>query len=153
METQIKPIPEGYHSLTPYLMVPNASQAIDFYEKAFGATEIFRISATNGKVQHCELRIGDSIVMLADELPNTSVTNPVTGARPFSLLLYVEDVDAAFKKATEAGAKVLRPLKNEFFGDRMGTLQDPFGNNWHFASHIEDVSPEEMEKRSKQILS
>jgi PhnB protein len=151
MEPQIKAIPEGYHSLTPYLMVPNASQAIEFYEKAFGATEIFRISATNGKVQHCELRIGDSIIMLADELPN--VDAGAGNGRAFSLLLYVEDVDAAFKKATDAGAKILRPLKNEYYGDRMGTLQDPFGNHWHFASHIEDVSPEEMEKRSKQILS
>jgi len=153
MEPQIKAIPEGYHSLTPYLMVSDASGAIEFYVKAFGATEIFRIQAPNGKVQHCALRIGDSIIMLADELPNMSATNPASNARPFSLLLYVEDVDAAFKKATEAGAKVLRPLKNEFYGDRMGTLQDPFGNNWHFASHIEDVSPEEMEKRSTQILS
>ncbi len=151
METQIKAIPEGYHSLTPYLMVPNASEAIEFYKKAFGATEVFRILTPNGKIQHCELRIGDSIIMLADELPNIDAA--AGKGRSFSLLLYVEDVDAAFEKATKAGAKVIRPLKNEYYGDRMGTIQDPFGNNWHFATHIEDVSPEEMEKRSKKILS
>jgi PhnB protein len=150
MEPQIKAIPEGYHSLTPYLMVSDATAAIEFYKNAFGANEIFRIPAPNGKVQHCELRIGDSVFMLADELPNVDSAH---GPRAFSMVLYVEDVDAAFKKATEAGAKVLRPLKNEYYGDRMGTLQDPFGNSWHFATHIEDVSPEEMEKRAKQALS
>lgn len=150
METEIRSIPEGYHSLTPYLIVKNAASAIAFYQKAFGAKEIFRMDAPGGKIGHCELQIGDSRIMLADEFPDMGARAPVGGDRAFSLMLYVENVDEFFKRAIEAGAKVLRPLKDEFYGDRMGTLQDPFGHNWHVATHVEDVSEEEMQKRATE---
>lgn len=150
MQTQVKPIPEGYHSLTPYLIVKDATRAIEFYKKAFGARELFRMDAPGGKIGHCELQIGDSRVMMADEFPNMGATAPSEGGRAFSLMLYVDNADLFFKRAVEAGAKVLRPLKNEFYGDRLGTLQDPFGHNWHVATHVEDVPEEEMQKRADE---
>ena len=148
-----KPIPEGYHSVTPYLVVDDANAAIKFYERAFGATEKIRMPRGNG-VGHAELQIGDSVVMLADEFPDMGHLGPKSRGGPTSsILLYVEDVDTAFNKAINAGAIQQRALENQFWGDRMGTLQDPFGHQWSLASHVEDVSPEEMQKRMEQFSS
>ena len=144
----VKPIPEGYHSVTPYLYVRAAASAIDFYKNVFGATEIVRMAGSNGKIMHAELRIGDSIVMLADENPQNGVMSPQTvGGYSGGLHLYVENVDAVVQKAVESGAKLLHPIKNQFYGDRSGSLLDPFGHMWSVATHVEDVSPEEMKKR------
>lgn len=152
MQTQVNPIPQGYHSITPYLIVKGAARAIEFYKNAFGAKEIYRMNAPNGLIGHCELQIGDSKIMLADEFPDMEATAPEKeGGRAFSLLIYVDNVDAIFQRAVQAGAKVLRPLKNEFYGDRMGTLQDPFGHNWNLGMHVEDVSAEEMKRRSEEL--
>ncbi len=147
MQTQLNPTPQGYHSLTPYLIVRDALKAIDFYKTAFGANEVFRMKADDGKVTHCELEVGDSRIMLADETPSMGHAPATGGEGSFSLLLYVKNVDEVFNRAVAAGAKVLRGLKDEFFGDRMGTLLDPFGHKWNLATHIEDFSPEEMKKR------
>jgi PhnB protein len=150
----VKPIPEGYHNVTPYLFVRGAVGAIDFYRSVFGATEIVRMAGSNGKIMHAELRIGDSIVMLADENPQTGVMSPQTiGGFSVGLHVYVEDVDAVIKKAVESGAKPLRPVKNQFYGDRSGSVLDPFGHMWSVATHIEDVSPEEMRKRMTAAMS
>lgn len=151
MQTQVDAIPEGYHSLTPYLIVRDANRAIEFYKKAFGAKELFRMNAPDGKVMHCELEMGDSRIMLSDETPNNGHAPSAAGEGSFSLLLYVENVDEIFNRAIGAGAKVVRGLKDEFFGDRMGTLQDPFGHKWNLATHIEDVSTEEMKKRAEKL--
>lgn len=154
MQTQVQPIPQGYHSITPYLIVKNAKQAIEFYQKAFGAKELYRMETPDGMIGHCELQIGDSRIMMADEFPNMGATAPSKeGGKAFSLLIYVDNVDQLFDRAVKAGAKVLRPLKNEFYGDRMGTVQDPFGHNWNLGMHIEDVSPEEMKKRAEKMWS
>lgn len=153
MSTQVKAIPQGYHSLTPYLIVKNAARAIDFYKEAFGAQELFRMEAPEGKIGHCELKIGDSRLMLADEFPHMGSTAPSEADRGFSLLLYVENVDDIFKRARGAGAKVIQAVKDEFWGDRMGTLEDPFGHRWNLGSHVEDVSPEEMKRRQQKMFS
>lgn len=143
----VKPIPEGYHSVTPYLIIKGAADAIEFYKKAFGATELFRMDH-EGKIGHAEIKIGDSLIMLADEYPEMGYLGPVTlGGSPVSLMIYVEDVDTIFKQAIEAGGTEQMPLQDKFYGDRSGKLKDPFGHTWHVATHIEDVSPEEMEKR------
>ncbi|MFO0866229.1 MAG: VOC family protein [Gemmataceae bacterium] len=144
----VSPIPEGYHSVTPYLSVQGAAKALDFYRDAFGATEIMRMTQADGRVGHAELQIGNSRIMLADEHPEIGHLSPLTlkGAA-FSLLLYVEDVDAVFAKAVAAGAKPIRPVQNQFYGDRSGMVTDPFGHTWSIATHVEDLSPEEMEKR------
>jgi PhnB protein len=145
-----KPIPEGYHSVTPYLIIKGATQAIDFYKKAFGATELFRMPAPGGKIGHAEIKIGDSPIMLADEFPEMGHKSPQTlGGSPISIMIYVTDVDTVFKQAIAAGGKQQRPVKDQFYGDRSGTLEDPFGHVWHVATHKEDVSPEEMERRMK----
>jgi PhnB protein len=145
----VKPIPEGYHSITPYLIIKGASAAIDYYKKVFGATERMRMGGPGGTIGHAELVIGDSTVMLADEQPDMGHRSPKTlGGTPVSLVLYVEKVDDVFKRAMDAGAKSVRPLENQFYGDRMGTLEDPFGHLWSVATHVEDVSPEEMERRA-----
>lgn len=149
MENEVSPIPEGYHSITPYLIVKDATKAIDFYKKAFGAKEIFRMDAPGGKIGHCELMIGDSRIMMADEFPDMGSTAPEGANRSFSLMIYVENVDEFFDMAVDHGARIIKPLKDQFYGDRMGTIQDPFGHNWHVASHIEDVSTEEMQKRAQ----
>jgi PhnB protein len=150
----VKPIPEGYHSVTPYLFVRSAASAIDFYKNVFGATEVVRMAGSNGKIMHAELRIGDSIVMLADENPTTGVMSPQTiGGFSVGLHVYVENVDAVIQKAVENGAKMLRPIKNQFYGDRSGSLLDPFGHMWSVATHVEDVSPEEMRKRMTAAMS
>ena len=144
----VKPIPDGYHSLTPYLIVNGAARAIDFYRRAFGAVELLRMEEPDGRVGHAELRIGDSTVMLADEYPEIGARTPQTiGGTPVSLVLYVEDVDATVARAVAAGAKLTRPVADQFYGDRTGGLTDPFGHVWYVATHVEDVSPEEMERR------
>jgi PhnB protein len=144
----VKAIPEGYHSVTPYLIISGAAAAIDFYKKAFGATELFRMPAPGGRVGHAELKIGDSPIMLADEFPDMGHKSPTTlGGSPVSLMIYVADVDSVFKQAIAAGGKEQRPVKDQFYGDRSGSLEDPFGHIWHIATHVEDVSGEEMERR------
>jgi len=143
----VQAIPEGYHSVTPYLIVEDAAKAIDFYKAAFGAEEKFRLPMGD-KIGHAELRIGDSFVMLADEFPDMGHLGPnKRGGTTASFLIYVDDVDVAWKRATEAGAKQTRPLELQFWGDRMGTLTDPFGHQWSLATHVEDVSPEQMQER------
>jgi PhnB protein len=144
----VKPIPDGYHSVTPYLIIKGASDAIEFYKKAFGATELFRMPAPGGKVGHAEIKIGDSPIMLADENPQMGYTSPTTlGGTPVSIMIYVDDVDTIFKQAIAAGGEQQKPLQDQFYGDRSGSLKDPFGHVWHVATHKEDVSPEEMDKR------
>jgi PhnB protein len=145
-----KPIPDGYHSVTPYLIINGAAEGIEYYKKAFGATELFRMPTPDGKIGHAEIKIGDSPIMLADEFPEMGYKSPQSlGGSPVSIMIYVEDVDAMFKQAIAAGGKEQRPVKDQFYGDRMGTLEDPYGHVWHVATHKEDVTPEEMEKRMK----
>ena len=147
----VNPIPEGYPRVTPYLIVDGASDAIDFYTSVFGATERMRMDAPGGRIGHAELEIGDSVVMLADENPEMNARGPTAfGGSPVSLMVYVEDVDGVFGRALEAGAKELRPVENQFYGDRLGAFEDPFGHEWNVASHVEDVPPEEMEKRAAE---
>lgn len=149
MANKPKPIPDGYHSATPYLIVNDAAGAIQFYKQAFGATVLVRMPKPNGKIGHAEIKIGDSIIMLADEFPEINARSPRSlGGSPVSILLYVDDVDTTFAKAVEAGAKVQRPLADQFYGDRTGGIEDPFGHVWYIATHVEDVSPEEMKKRA-----
>jgi PhnB protein len=150
----VKAIPEGYHNVTPYLYVRSAAGAIEFYKSVFGAAEIVRMAGPDGRIMHAELKIGDSIVMLADENPSMGIMSPQTiGGFSGGLHLYVENVDAVITKAVESGAKTLRPIKNQFYGDRSGTLLDPFGHMWSVATHVEDVSPEEMRKRMTAAMS
>jgi len=148
MPSPVKPIPEGYNSLAPYLAVRGAADAIQFYKRAFNATERMRVPMPDGKIGHAELQLGDSILMLADEYPDFGFTAPADGGSPVLLHLYVPDVDAVFKQALAAGAKELRPVQNQFYGDRSGGLQDPFGHSWNIATHIEDLTPEEIQKRA-----
>ena len=146
----VKSIPEGYHSVTPYLIVRGAADAIEFYKKAFGAVELFRMPAPGGKIGHAEIKVGDSPIMLADEHPEIGYNGPQSlGGSPVSLMIYVDDVDSVFNRAVEAGAVVKEAPQDKFYGDRMGTLTDPYGHRWHVATHQEDVSPEEMERRAK----
>lgn len=152
MQTNIDPIPKGYHSITPYLVVSGAEKAIEFYKKAFGAKEVFRMDAPEGKIGHCELQIGDSRIMMADEFPDMGIRGPSRDTpQSFSLLIYVENVDEVFNRAVAAGAKVLKPLTNEFYGDRMGKLQDPFGHIWNLGMQVERVTPEEMQRRADEM--
>jgi PhnB protein len=142
----VKPIPEGYHSVTPYLIIDGASAAIDFYKKAFGAIELFRMDH-GGKVGHAELKIGDSPIMLADPQPPDYVSPKALNGTPVSLMIYVEDVDTIYNRAIGEGGVEIKALQDQFYGDRSGTLKDPFGHIWTVATHKEDVTPEEMEKR------
>jgi PhnB protein len=145
----VKPIPEGYHSVTPYLIIRGATAAIDFYKKAFGAIELFRFPAPEGKIGHAEIKIGDSPIMLADEFPDMGYKAPQTlGGSPVSIMIYVDDVDATFDRAVDAGATLKDAVSDKFYGDRMGTVVDPFGHVWHVATHKEDVSAEEMQRRA-----
>ena len=146
----VNPIPEGYHSVTPYLIIRGAADAIEFYKKAFGATELFRFPGPDGKIGHAELQVGNSRIMLADEYPDMGYNGPQTiGGSPVALMIYLADVDTVFNRAVEAGATVKEPLQDKFYGDRIGTVIDPFGHRWHLATHQEDVSMEEMERRAK----
>lgn len=145
----VKPIPDGYHSLTPYLVVSGGAAAIDFYRKAFGAQELMRMPGPDGKLMHAEIKIGDSILMLGDENPQMGARSPKSlGGTPASVLLYVENVDAVFDRAVKAGAKVVMPVEDMFWGDRYAKLEDPFGHLWQLATHKEDVTPEEMGRRA-----
>lgn len=154
MPAPVKPIPDGYHSLTPYLYVNAAARALDFYAKALGAQELFRMQSPDGKVGHAEMKIGDSIFMLADEMPTCGVKSPTTlGGNGSALMIYLPNVDAAFKRALAAGAKEVRPLKDQFYGDRSGTLLDPFGHQWTLATHVEDVPPDELGRRAEAAMA
>jgi PhnB protein len=144
----VKPIPKGYHSVTPYLIVKGAAKAIDFYKKAFAATEIMRFPGPNGTIAHAEIKIGDSPVMLADEGQASGYRAPdAYGGSPVSLMIYIENVDKVFDQAVSNGAKSTRPVEDQFYGDRLGTIVDPFGHTWNLATHVEDVSMEEMQRR------
>lgn len=148
MTAQVQAIPEGYHSVTPYMVMNGAAAAIDFYKQAFGAVEMCRMPAPGGLVGHAEIRIGNSMVMLADDCAEATQSSPTAlGGTTVSLLIYVPDVDAVFARSVAAGAKVVREPANQFYGDRSAGVLDPFGHSWYIHTHIEDVSPEEMEKR------
>ena len=148
MSEKVKAIPEGFRSVTPYLCVSDAARAIEFYKEAFGATEIMRMEAPGGKIGHAELQLGDSRVMLADEFPEMNFRGPLTLGGPSShFYVYVEDVDARVEQAVASGAKLVRPVKDQFYGDRSGGVEDPFGHHWYFATHIEDPTPEEIKRR------
>ena len=148
----VNPIPQGYHEVTPYLFIKGAADAIEYYKKVFGATERMRMPGPNGRVMHAEIEIGDSIVMLADEHPQMGARSPQTiGGTACSLHVYVRDVDTVVKNAVDSGAQLARPVENQFYGDRSGTIIDPFGHMWSVATHIEDVAPEEMRKRMAKM--
>jgi PhnB protein len=154
MAGKVKPIPDNYHRVTPYLIVDGAANAIEFYKKAFGASELLRFPAPDGRIGHAEIKIGDSTVMLADEHPERGARAPKAfGGSAVSLLLYVEDVDRTVDRAVAAGAKVVRPVADQFYGDRTGGIEDPFGHPWYLATHVEDVSPEEMQRRSEAMAT
>ena len=144
----VKPIPDGYHSVTPYLIVNGGPSALEFYKKVFGATEVSRFDGPDGKLAHAEIRIGDSMVMLSDEFGEMGFRGPHSiGGSPVGIMLYVEDCDQMFNRAVAAGATVKKPLEDQFYGDRSGTLEDPFGHLWTIATHKEDVTPEELQRR------
>ena len=148
----VKPIPDQYHSVTPYLIVKGAASALDFYKRAFGAEETTRME-NKGTVIHAEIRIGNSVVMLADEFPTMGHKSPQQlGGTPVTLMVYVENADQTFARAIAAGATETRPLTNEFYGDRAGSLKDPFGHQWMIATHVEDVAPDEMERRFRDAV-
>ena len=148
----VKPTPDGYHSLTPYLIVKGASDAIEFYKKAFNATEIMRLGGPGDSVMHAEIQLGDSRVMMSDENPGMNAHAPQSpGSSGVGFCLYVENVDEMVAQAIDAGAKVQRPLQDQFYGDRSATLEDPFGHVWTVATHIEDVSPEEIDRRMAKM--
>ena len=150
----VKSQPDGYRSVTPYLIVDDASAALEFYATALGAVERMRIDWGGGKVGHAELELGDSVVMLASEFPDMDALSPKTvGGTPVSLMVYVDDVDAVFARAVEEGAEVVRPVENQFYGDRAGRIRDPFGHEWTLATHVEDVAPEELRRRQEEMLS
>ncbi len=153
MTGKVKPIPDGYSSVTPYLIVAGAGDAIAFYKKAFGAEEIMRMAAPDGKVGHAEIQIGNARIMMGDEFPEMNCRSPKAyGGTPVSIMLYVDDVDATAKRAVEAGATLVRPVENQFYGDRMGTIEDPFGHSWHVATHIEDIPEGELRRRSDEAM-
>jgi PhnB protein len=148
-----KPVPEGYRTATPYLIVKGAADAIEFYKRAFGATEMLRMADPQGRVGHAEIKIGDSVIMLADEHPSMGYRGPRSlGGSTVSILLYLEGVDRVFDRAVKAGARGLRPVTDQFYGDRSGTLEDPFGHVWTVATHVEDVPPEEMKRRAEAAM-
>jgi PhnB protein len=149
----VKPVPDGYYAVTPYLILKDAARAIGFYKQAFAATELMRFAGPDGKIGHAEIKIGNSPIMLADEHPEMGYRGPeALGGTPVSILLYVADVDSLFSRAIAAGAKELRPLKDQFYGDRSGTVVDPFGHVWTIATHKEDVPLEEMKRRAAAAL-
>jgi PhnB protein len=149
----VKPIPEGYRTVTPYIVVKDCAHAIEFYKKAFGAQEKMRMDGPEGKISHAELKIGDSMIMLSDEMPGSGMRAPQAASAPSAgIFLYVENVDKVFQQATSAGAKTDMPLADMFWGDRYGKLTDPFGHAWSLATHKEDVAPQEMARRSKEAM-
>ena len=151
--TKAKAIPDGYSGVIPSLAIKDAAKALEFYKKAFGAKEIMRMGEPGEKIGHAEIKIGEAVVMLADEFPEFGNLSPQSiGGTPVSLMLYVEDVDGFVNKAVAAGAKILRPVENQFWGDRTSLLEDPFGHKWYFATHVEDVAPDEMKKRSDEFM-
>jgi PhnB protein len=153
-KAKVKPIPKGYHTATPYLFVNDAARAIDFYKAAFNAKEVMRFPRPGGRVGHAEIKIGDSPFMLADESPEMGARGPKTlGGSPVMLYLYVKDVDVVVKQAAGAGAKIVRPVQDQFYGDRSGTLEDPFGHLWHVASRKENVPPKELRKRAEAAMA
>lgn len=148
----VQPIPDGYHAVTPYLMLKGGARALDFYKEVFGATVLVRMDLPDGGLAHAEIKIGDSMIMLADEQPGMSFPGPETlGGTPVGLHLYVPDSNATFARALAAGAVQKKPLQDQFYGDRSGTVVDPFGHLWTISTHVEDVSPEEMEKRMEAM--
>lgn len=150
----VKPIPEGYHTVTPYLIVDDAAAAIDFYARALGAEELMRLAGPGGSVMHAEIKVGDSPVMLADANPDWDMRGPTAlGGTPVSLALYVEDVDEVFQRAVAAGGEQVRPVQDQFYGDRTGTLRDPYGHVWTIATHKEDLEPAEIEKRFEEMMA
>jgi PhnB protein len=149
----VKPIPEGYPQVTPYLCVEGANRAIEYYSTVFGARERMRMGAPDGKVGHAELEIGDSLLMLADEFPEMGMRSPrAVGGTPVTISVYVDDVDGVFERAVQGGAKPLRQVENQFYGDRTGQFEDPFGHRWSISTHVEDVSPDEMERRAAEAM-
>ncbi len=149
----VRPIPEGYPRVMPYLIIDGAAAAIDFYTTVLDAKERMRMPMPDGKVGHAELEVGDSIIMLADESPDMGAKSPKTvGGSPVSIMVYVEDVDATFAAALAAGATETQPLEDKFYGDRSGSFEDPWGHSWHVASHVEDVAPEEMDRRMAEMM-
>jgi PhnB protein len=154
VSASVNPIPDGYPRVIPSLAIDGAAQAIDFYRDVLGATERMRMDGPDGKVGHAELQFGDSVIFLADEFPDMGFLAPTTvGGTPVNLSVYVEDVDATFDRAIKAGAKVLRPVENQFYGDRVGQFEDPFGHRWSIATHVEDVPPDEMAERAAKARS
>jgi PhnB protein len=152
MSPSVKPIPDGYPQLSPYLIVDGAAQAIDFYKQVLGATERMRMGGPEGKIGHAEVQIGDAVVMLADEHPDMGYLGPkAIGGTPVTIGVYVEDVDKTFDTALKAGATSLRPVENQFYGDRSGQFEDPFGHRWSVSTHVEDVPPDEMQKRAAAV--
>jgi PhnB protein len=150
----VKPVPEGYHTATPYLYVRGGVKALDFYKKAFGATELMRMEGPGGSIGHAEIKIGDSPIMLADESPEMGARSPESyGGSAVGLMLYVPDVDETVKRAVGAGAKLDRAVEDKFYGDRMGSIIDPFGHIWYIATHVEDVSPDEMKRRAEAMMA
>ena len=149
----MKPIPDGYRSVTPYMIIKGAGEAIEFYKKAFKAKERLRVPGPGGKIMHAEIEIGDSVVMLGEESPEMGALGPTSvGGTPVSIHLYIDDVDQMFAQALAAGGKQERAVQDQFYGDRSGGLVDPFGHKWHLATHVEDVSPEEMDRRMKEMM-
>ncbi len=153
MANKVNPIPEGFHTVTPYLCVKDATRAIEFYKKAFGATEVMHLVDPSGKIGNAQIQIGDSMVMLADEFPEMGFLSPQSlGGSPVSISLFVEDADALASQAIAAGAKVLRPVADQFWGERFGKFEDPFGHIWNIQTRTEEVSPEEMQRRYDELL-
>ncbi len=149
----VNAIPDGYHAVTPYLSIDGAAQAIDFYVKALGAVELFRMPSPDGKIAHAEIKIGDSHLMVADDCEESPMLTPqAAGGSTVGIMLYVEDVDAVFAAALSAGASEMKPVGDQFYGDRMGVLKDPFGQVWFIATHIEDVEPDELERRAAELF-
>lgn len=153
MARKVKPIPDGYHAVTPYLSLRGANDALEFYKRAFDATEIMRMPTPEGKIGHAEIKIGDSRIMLADEVPGIDFPSPQScGGAAVHIHLYVADADACVAQAVAAGAELQRPVQDQFYGDRLGTIKDPFGHVWHIATHKEDLSPEELGRRAQEAM-
>jgi len=154
MAKKVQAIPKGYHSVTPNICVAGADRAIEFYKRAFGAEELSRFPTPDGKIMHAEIRIGDSVIMLGDEMPEQGAKSPTSyGGTPVGFFIYKESVDSAWKQAVDAGAKAVVPLADQFWGDRTGCLEDPFGHRWWLAQHIQDLSPDELRQRAEEAFS